>query len=164
MSKKIYLDKDGYQQYLNAITELHDKLKTNSFQKSEAYISSTGNGWHDNYEFEESKRIENGLITQINNMNQNLNKIEIIKSDKADSSIVNLNDIIEVQFLINNNNNTDIFKLTGNYFTKDDSEYDELTLNSPVGNAIYHQKIGSIVEYNVESNIYKLKIVRKVGG
>lgn len=47
---------------------------------------------------------------------------------------------------------------------KETEEYQEITLNSLLGNAIYTKKVGTIVKYNLENNnIVEVKIIEKVG-
>ena len=55
---KIYLDRAGYEQYLQEIEEIREKLNNNGKIKSEAYAGAVGDGWHDNFEFEDAKREE----------------------------------------------------------------------------------------------------------
>ena len=54
---------------------------------------------------------------------------------------------------------TEIFLLSGSYTTKSDQE---ITLNSPLGRAIYLQKIGSIVSYKTSGKTIKVHILEKV--
>ena len=56
--EKIYLDQLGYQDYLADIKKLKEELNQNNRQKSSAYDSAVGDGWHDNFDFEHALREE----------------------------------------------------------------------------------------------------------
>lgn len=159
--KNIYLDKNGYNEYLKSIEELYDKLKENSKLKTSSYDSAVGDGWHDNFDFEEAKRKEVSLVMQINNKNEELKNIIIIENNNNDNSVVNINDVVELKFIFDDNE-FEKFKLTGGCNPKEHDDYREITLNSPIGKAIYKQKLGSIVEYSVLSKKFKVQILRKV--
>lgn len=160
--KKLYLDKNGYNEYLKSIEELYAKLKENSKSKTSSYDSAVGDGWHDNFDFEEAKRIEISLVMQINNKNEELKNIVIVENNNNDDNVVNINDIVELKFIFDNDDEIEKFKLTGGYNPKEYDDYREITLNSPIGKSIYQQKLGSIVEYSVSSRKFKVQILRKV--
>lgn len=160
--KKIYLDSDGYNEYLESIENLYKQLKDNSKSKTSSYDSAVGDGWHDNFEFEEAKRIEVSLVMQINNKTSELKNVVIVEKDNSDDSIVNINDIVELKFIFSEEEELEKFKLIGGYNPKEYENYRDITLNSPIGKAIYNQKIGKTVEYKVESRTFKIKIMRKV--
>ena len=160
--KKLYLDKNGYNEYLKSIEELYDKLKENSKSKTSSYDSAVGDGWHDNFDFEEAKRIEVSLVMQINNKNEELKNIVIVENNNSDDSIVNINDIVELKFIFDEEEEFEKFKLAGGCNPKEYNDYREITLNSPIGKAIYKQKLGSIIEYSVSSKKFKVQILRKV--
>ncbi|MDD2518603.1 MAG: hypothetical protein PHG18_01800 [Bacilli bacterium] len=160
--KKLYLDKNGYNEYLKSIEELFVKLKENSKSKKCSYHSAVGDGWHDNFDFEEAKRIEVSLVMQINNKNEELKNIVIVENDNSDDSIVNINDVVELKFIFDEDEELEKFKLTGGCNPKEYDDYREITLNSPIGKAIYKQKLGNIVEYIVSSKKFNVQILRKV--
>jgi len=49
--------------------------------------------------------------------------------------------------------------LTGKYIPNID---DEITLNSPLGRAIFKKKIDSINEYKVNDKVIKVKLIEKM--
>ena len=61
---KIYLDKNGYEQLLAEIDRINQELSTNGKEKGEAY-EVAGDGWHDNFAFEEASRQEKLLLNQL---------------------------------------------------------------------------------------------------
>ena len=63
--EKIYLTKSGYEQFLSELQKLRDSLSNNGKGKSDAYVNAVGDGWHDNFEFEQAKREELRIIADI---------------------------------------------------------------------------------------------------
>ena len=53
-----------------------------------------------------------------------------------------------------------IIKLTGKYLPDDNKN--EVSLNSPIGKALYRSKIGTTISYEVNSKKIKVYIIRKV--
>ena len=117
-------------------------------------ISAVGDGWHDNFAFEALIEDERKLSYQINKMNQDKTKIEIIQ-DYYKENYVNINNIVSLKFIYDDENELEDLILTGNYIPNEN----EITLNSPLGKAIYKKKIGEIVEYVVSENNIKVEII-----
>lgn len=115
-------------------------------------ISAVGDGWHDNFAFEALIEDERKLSYQINKMNQDKTKIEIIQ-DYYKENYVNINNIVSLKFIYDDENELEDLILTGNYIPNEN----EITLNSPLGKAIYKKKIGEIVEYVVSENNIKVE-------
>ena len=44
------------------------------------------------------------------------------------------------------------------------SMLNEISINSPIGNAIFQKKIGDIVSYSVNENVFQVEILEKVLG
>lgn len=147
---KIYLTKSGYDNYLRHIEDLLESLQKNSAEKSESYNVAVGDGWHDNFAFEDAKIKELIIIRDIEKKKMNKKNIEIVKERNLGPDFVNINDIVELQFIADGE--IDKFKLTGNYFSEHHDDYQEVTLNSPIGKAIYKKKIGSTIFYKSPSD------------
>lgn len=163
MKEKLTLTKEGYCQYLDEINKLKNKLENNATAGSEAFRNAIGDGWHDNFAFEDTMREEKKLAFTIQKMLANLNNIKIIKETKINKNIININDIIELKLTYANDDyEIGIFKLTGNYQTNPHDQFQEITLNSLLGEAIYHQLVGTHTEYKVNNTNIKVDILRKV--
>ena len=156
--EKTYLSKEGYDEYINYLNSLHLKLKENSRVKSESYESAVGDGYHDNFAFEEAKRKELVIIKEIEDRRNEANNIEIIKPTNYKDKI-NINDIVKLEIIYPNEDKEEKeYKLVGSYFPKDD----ETSINSPIGRAIYNKKIDSEVEYLINNKKVIVKIIKKV--
>ena len=163
MEDKIYLTIDGFEELKNEINILKEKLKAIQNEKSEACSGAIGDGWHDNFAYEDAERRENSVIAQINKLMVQSNNIEIIENEDIIDDIVCIGDKVDLEFLYESgDSDTDCFRLTGNWKYNEYDDYQEITLNSPLGNAIYKQKIGSSVEYVVNEKRIKVTILKKL--
>ena len=163
MEDKIYLTNEGLEEYKNEIELLKDKLSKINTEKSEAYSGAIGDGWHDNFAYEDAKRQEDKIVAQINSLVSDSNYIEIVNDDEYYDNKVNINDFIELKFKYEDGSiDIDIFKLTGNWKSKDCDDYQEITLNSPLGKAIYMKQLKSKVEYTVNDKLIVVDILKKI--
>jgi len=165
MGDKIKLTQKGYDEYLKRIESYRDELTQNNKDKSSSYMAETGNGWHDNYDFEESKRKELAIMKKINDAKASLKNIEIIVEKSRPNNLVNIDDIIEVKMIYENgSSDNDKFKLIGGSFPEFKDAYDEVSLNSAIGSILYKAKIGSQVSYNTaEGKKIVVEILSKIG-
>lgn len=152
--EKIFLTKDGYDQFTMILKVLEKKSSDNGINSTEACVSAVGDGWHDNFAFEALVEDERKISYQINKMNQDKTKIQIIE-DNYKENHVNTNNIITLKFIYTDEEEIEQLILTGKYLPNDN----EITLNSPLGKAIYKKKIGDIVEYKVSDNNIKVEIM-----
>lgn len=160
---KIYLTTEGVEEYKNEIELLKDKLSKVNTEKSIAYSGAIGDGWHDNFAYEDAKRQEDKIVAQINSLVSDSNYIEIVNDDEYYDNKVNINDIIELKFKYEDGSiDIDKFKLTGNWKSKDCDYYQEITLNSPLGKAIYMKELKSKVEYTVNDKLIVVDILKKI--
>jgi transcription elongation GreA/GreB family factor len=162
LDTKIYLDSEGYNEYLENIKELHNENKNNSKLKTSSYEAAVGDGWHDNFDFEEANRIEISLAAKINNRKLDISKIVIVKKENFGSSLVNLGDKVVLKFFFDEEEEINNYRLTGGYNPKEYNGYCDITLNSPIGKAIYKQKVGKTLEYNVGEKKYRVQIMKKL--
>lgn len=149
---KILLTKEGYEQFNKILDSLEKKSNDNGINTTEVCIRAVGDGWYDNFAFEALIEDERKLSYQINKMNQDKTKIEIIQ-DYYKENYVNINNIVSLKFIYDDENELEDLILTGNYIPNEN----EITLNSPLGKAIYKKKIGEIVEYVVSENNIKVE-------
>ena len=154
--KKILVSKNGYEEYYSELDKLKRSLTRNASSGSEAYTDAVGDGWHDNFEFEQTMRQEKQIIHNIKKMINEEKLLKIVeKHNKTD--YVDIDDTIEIKFIYDEDDmEIESFKLTGNYIPNND----EITLNSPLGNAIYNKKVGSIITYKVNNNDIKIEIIK----
>ena len=75
----IYMDKEGYQQYLNSIELLKVELSKIRYEMSKSIVEAPGDGSHDNFAFEDGKRQEEQIIRRIEDKRNELGNIIIIE-------------------------------------------------------------------------------------
>lgn len=160
---KIYLTEEGYKQYEEKIASLNLKIKKNNLLKADAYTSATGDGWHDNFAFEEASREEDSLLTQVEDLIKMRKNIEIIKQKKVPENLVNINDVVIIEFIYNKEDREiEKIKLTGNWETRLSENIQEISLNSPLGQAIYLKEINSKIQYTVNGKTVDVQIINKI--
>ena len=163
MNNKIYLTDEGLNEYRKEIKILNDKLAEIQKMKSEACSGAVGDGWHDNFAYEDAKRQEDAIVTQIKDLGDKSKYIEIITNDIKDQHIINLNDILTVEFTYEDGTkDEEIIKLTGNWKSREYDEFQEVTLNSPIGKNIYGKDIKDIIEYSVNEKKIIVKVIEKI--
>lgn len=153
---KIYLDEEGYKEQLASIEEVKEKLRNLEKEKTEGYYAAVGDGWHDNFAYEDAVRQERMLFNELDNRKEELSRIMVIKRGK-NSNIVDIEDIVTLEIDFNNDVDRCTYKLVAHKSKSDD----EISINSPLGKAIYKKKYGSNVEYRVKDNTFKVHIIEK---
>ena len=145
--EKIYLDKEGYENYLKEIEQIREKLKNNSkdislYMSDDAY----GDSWHDNFAYEQAMIKENTLRHELEKKLKGLENIEIIKENKNGNEVC-LNSVVDI--LIDGEIETYI--LSGDTSSNNINEIVAITINSPLGKSIYKKKKGDSFTYQVDS-------------
>lgn len=160
---KLYLDKAGHEMFIKEIEILEQKLKEHQMSKGEAYSSSAGDGWHDNFEFEENVRVERMLLGQLREKTEKLKNVVIISEQYTDDQVVDINDVIKLTLTFGENDfETDIYKLVATATPEESIDYISISVNSPIGSVIYGKKIGDITSYTVNQNKFGVKIEEKI--
>lgn len=158
--EKVYLDKKGYEKLLKDIDDIRTKLENLRKNKSDAYENG-GDGFHDNFAFEDSERNERMLIRTLAERTAFLEKVVIVDS-QANDDFVDINDLVSLTIDFGDDTETSVYRLIG---TADADEIDgiiNVSLNSPLGRAIYGNKIGSNTSYKVGNNTFLVCINSKV--
>lgn len=156
----ILVDKEGYEQFLNILNTLKNKSTSISVDSSQSYKEAVGDGWHDNFDFENLMRESRTVAKMIDKMILDKEKIKVIKNEIKKEELININDLVKIELIYSDNDRElEIIKLTGKYLPDEDLE---ITLNSPLGNAIYKKKIGAVTNYKVNDKLITVKIIEKV--
>ena len=159
---EILVNEEGYNQFYQKLEELNNSSTANANVLSKSYNDYVGDGWHDNPVYEEAMRKNRMIYNDILKMLEPKQRLKII-NDKYDSKLININDIADIEFIYSvDDKERDLIKLTGKYIPNMDSDVKEVTLNSPIGKAIYKKKVGDVCSYTANDKIIKIKIVGKV--
>lgn len=143
----IKLSKKGYEEYIKKIHSLREELNKNSQSRAESFDSAVGDGWHDNFEYEDSSRNEKRILKEIQDMVGNLNHIVIV-DDISNDNVIGSDDYV-CYYEINDNNDItsdmELIKIVASFEPDIFAEIPEISINSPIGEALYGSKIGEIV-------------------
>ena len=154
-----YLDEEGYDKYIEEIKETRKELANIKASKHDAYNATSSNSLGDNFDFEETERLEVMTLGKLKRLVEGLQDIVIVKEEKKDD-IVNLNDCVEL-FLYFDKEDKEAgkFKLVAyRDVNNEDEDYTPISLSSPIGRAIYGRKIGETIPYSVGDDKFKVKI------
>lgn len=159
---KILVSEEGYQQFYDKLNELKKKSNLNGVSLSKSYNDYVGDGWHDNPVYEEAMRKNRMIDKDIETMIIQSKKLKLI-NDAKKIGYVNIGDVLKVEFIYSlDNREEEIIKITGKYIPNTDLDIEEITLNSPIGRAIYKEKIGNTCFYEVGEKKFSIRIVEKV--
>ncbi len=161
-TNKIFLDEKGYELFLKNVEHTENKLLNHQKANSESYTSNSGNGWHDNFEFEEHTRVEKLLKSQLSEKKEQLKNIVIIQDNTTDKDFITINDFVTLKIIYNDKDfEVETFQLVSYLATSENTDNRFISLNCPIGKAIYNKKIGSVTEYKIKNKIIKVKILKK---
>lgn len=164
--EELLVDENGYKQYLGEIEKLKKFSLNNLIAGSEAYNDAIGDGWHDNFAFEQAIIEDRNLTTKINNLLARKPFIKVIPIQNLKSELINIGDVLvlEIKYASDDIEKVKI-KLTGNYCpnTSLENEIQEITLNSPLGKAIYKKNINDKdINYVVHNKKIQIKVIEKI--
>ena len=153
-SSKIFLTQKGYEEHLKQIEEL----------KSSLLLIRLKRGCVDDLknmiEIEEFQSEETRIVTEIIRMNEELSRVVII--DRQDNEeIVDVDDVVLVDMIAGSLTREMMLKLVGTD-SNIKADIQEVSINSPVGKAIYGKKIGDLCSYSVNNRNMSLLIKSKV--
>ena len=156
----IYMDQNGYNEIIKEIEILKQRLRKNNSGRKEAFNAGAGDGW-DSPEFEEIERNENLILGELQKRYNELSRIVIVEKEN-NSEIIDIGDIILANIIYDVDDAEDIiFKLVGT-LGGNQSQYQEVSINSPLGKAVYKKSIGDTCSYEVNKNMIKVFIKEKI--
>lgn len=154
---------DGYNQFNDELNRLKELSRLSAATGSEAYNDAIGDGWHDNFEFEDSIREGRVIASKIEKMNNTKAYLKLVAYENLPDNYVNIGDTVEVMFIYSDDDSEiEKITLTGKYIPNNDLEIKEISLNSPLGRSIYKKKINDEVIYMVNNKEIKVKILHKI--
>lgn len=161
--QEILVDINGYNQFIQELDRLQEMSKNNSVLGSEVYQAAVGDGWHDNFAFEESMRESRMITKRIEDMLEKKKKLKIIDDKTKENDLINIGDIALVKFNYSKfEEEIEKIKLTGNYILNTTSDINEISLNSPLGKSLYKSKVGSTITYCVDGKEFSVMILSKI--
>ena len=163
MEEKIKLNKQGYEEYLQAIAKKEKELADLRMYKGSDAIYQ-GDNWHDNPTLYQAEMQERSLMREIAEMKYKLeNNVEIVEN-LGDDSLIDIGDVVKIDMIFSaDDREEEIFKLVATTPSFDmEAEIKEVSINSPLGNAMYHKKIGDVASYKVNDRTFTIELKEKV--
>ncbi len=160
-SEKIYLDQEGYEKYLENIESVKKQLNDLNAGRKEAFDAGAGDGW-DTPEFEEIERQEAVLMGNLKKLYEDLSKIVIIEKHN-NQELIDINDTVIVDLIFSKDDVEEMtIKLVSALGLSDGNFAREVSINSPLGKAIFGKSVGDNSSYKVNDNVIKVLIKQKL--
>lgn len=154
-TKIIYVTQEGYNQYIAALKDYQDAYAALLKTRVEYGKNSVENYQTGVYDMEAE-----ALLSNIRNMNKTISQLEIISDENAEENTVNLGDIVNVQ-VVGDDELRKVKLIGGVPIIALNDELVTITINSPMGAAIYKKKVGDVVTYKVRNNEFTAMIISK---
>ena len=161
---EILVDEEGYNQFLEELEKLKELSLSISSSGSEAYSEAVGDGWHDNFAFEEMMRESRSVAAKIDKMIFEKKYLKKIDYKETPKDVINIGDIINLSVKYDEDDIEEYtLKLTGKYLPNGENNIEEISLNSPIGKAIYLKKVSDEDIYFLLNNKkIKIDIIKKI--
>ncbi len=161
--KDILVDIDGFNQYYEELNKLKDLSLSIASIGSESYADAVGDGWHDNFAFEDTMRESRKIASKINKMLEDEKYLKIVDKKSTSDDIIDIGDILKIKVIYDIDDIEEYtIKLTGKYMMDNNAKIKEVSLNSPIGRSIYLKNINdNDIGYYVNDIRISIKIIRK---
>ena len=161
--KDILVDTDGFNQYYEELNRLKDISLSIASIGSESYADAVGDGWHDNFAFEDTMRESRKIASRINKMLEDEKYLKIVDKKSTSDDIIDIGDILKIKVIYDIDDVEEYtIKLTGRYMIDNNAKIKEVSLNSPIGRSIYLKNINdNDIGYYVNDKRISIKIIRK---
>ena len=147
-------------EFLKEIEKIKEDLRKNDMGRKEAFDAGAGDGW-DSPEFEEIERNNTRLVGELQRRYSELQRIVIMEKHK-DSDTIDIGDIILANMIFSPDDTEEItFKLvatSGSFGGK----MQEVSINSPLGAAVYKKQIGDTCSYSVNNRNFSVYLKQKL--
>lgn len=161
--KDILVDTDGFNQYYEELNRLKDLSLSIASIGSESYADAVGDGWHDNFAFEDTMRESRKIASRIDKMLEDEKNLKIVDKKSTSDDIIDIGDVLMIRVIYDIDDIEEYtIKLTGKYMINNDAKIKEVSLNSPIGRSIYLKSINdNDICYYVNDKKISIKIIRR---
>ena len=161
--KDVLVDTDGFNQYYEELNRLKDISLSIASIGSESYADAVGDGWHDNFTFEDTMRESRKIASRINKMLEDEKYLKIVDKKSNFDDIIDVGDILKIKVIYDIDDIEEYtIKLTGKYMIDNNAKIKEISLNSPIGRSIYLKNINDDISYYVNDKKISIKIINKI--
>ena len=161
--KDILVDTEGFNQYYEELNRLKDLSLSIASIGSESYADAVGDGWHDNFAFEDTMRESRKIASRINKMLEDEKYLKIVDKKSNSDDIIDIGDILKIKVIYDIDDIEEYtIKLTGKYMIDNNAKIKEVSLNSPIGRSIYLKIINdNVIHYYLNHKKISIKIIKK---
>ena len=142
----IYLDENGYRKAINRINAIKKELLQLTVVRSTVPIPKEGDGYY-SVELLELDRKEARLNAELHKIEDNLSAAIMLERHNNDD-MVDIGDIINIDMFFDDDIEEMTIKIVGARGNMD-SDIAEISINSPLGRAVYKKEIGQTCTYLV---------------
>ena len=162
--KDVLVDTDGFNQYYEELNRLKDISLSIASIGSESYADAVGDGWHDNFAFEDTMRESRKIASRINKMLEDEKYLKIVDKKSNSDDIIDVGDILKIKVIYDIDDIEEYtIKLTGKYMIDNNAKIKEVSLNSPIGRSIYLKNINdNDIGYYVNDKKIGIKIIKRI--
>lgn len=161
--RDVLVDTDGFNQYYEELNRLKDISLSIASIGSESYADAVGDGWHDNFAFEDTMRESRKIASRINKMLEDEKYLKIVDKKSNSDDIIDVGDILKIKAIYDIDDIEEYtVKLTGKYMINNNAKIKEISLNSPIGRSIYLKNINDDIGYYVNDKKTSIKIINKI--
>ena len=162
--KDVLVDIDGFNQYYEELNRLKDISLSIASIGSESYADAVGDGWHDNFAFEDTMRESRKIASRINKMLEDEKYLKIVDKKSTSDDIIDVGDILKIKVIYDIDDIEEYtIKLTGKYMIDNNAKIKEISLNRPIGRSIYLKNINDDdIGYYVNDKKISIKIINKI--
>lgn len=156
----LLMDQAGYERYLASIDILREEIRSLQKNRRAENLVIDRDSWN-NTGTADIDRQERILLARLQDLIKDLSRIQIIErqnSAELGKDAIDLNDIIKIEYIFaEDDKEEETVRLVSVLGEKIDGVID-VSINSPLGSAIYQKKAGDTVSYKVEANAIKVTI------
>lgn len=142
----------------NMIDKKREELKELGKYKGSAY-EQEGDGFHDNFAFEQAEIKERGLLREITDLQLKLDEAEIIDIDEEANNAngkVSIGSKVTVKLEFDGEEEEETYTITGGY---GNMLKNIVSIQSPLGQCLINKTVGFEGSYTVDGNVTVVKIV-----
>lgn len=151
------LTNSALQEKKKELDNLKERLDNIRKEKHLSFSQADGDGWHDNFGYEQAVRDEKMIINQINALSESIRTAIILEDECSNNQIsVGSNVVLRLDY-----GDGDVEEIVGKLVALAGNSFEnEITLNSPIGQAIFGKKNDEVCECLLPNgNRLKIEII-----
>ena len=112
----------------------------------------------ENAEYHAARELQGLEEAEIKRLTERLEKAHVVDNEKTkDTGIVFLGSIVRLRDL--DTEEEDVFKLVGEFSEDEPDDHEEVTVTSPMGEALMKARVGDTIRYNAPRGVKKFEIL-----